>query len=99
MSYSRAKVKKFIIFLKEHPKGCLLLHRVNRTNTTNDGGGSADSGSSYILLLQEAKHVIKRVSTKKHKTLFLRFLLRVPRSSLHTPFCIHVTNVDNIIKW
>jgi tartrate dehydratase alpha subunit/fumarate hydratase class I-like protein len=38
-----------------------------RVNTTNDGGGSGDSGSSYILLPQVAKHIIKRVSTKNIK--------------------------------
>lgn len=80
MSYARAKVKQGIINLKEHRKGCVSIvcpenNRVH-SNTTNGGGGAGGSGSSHTLLPQEAKHIIKRVSTKntKKKKTILRFL-------------------------
>lgn len=45
----------------------MFAQRITRSNTTNGGGGAGGSGSSHTLLPQEAKHIIKRVSTKNTK--------------------------------
>jgi len=63
--YARAKVKQGIINLKENQKGVNCCTECNRVNTTNGGGGAGGgSGSAQTILPQEAKHIIKRVSTK-----------------------------------